>query len=131
MDDPVIVNAEVLKKMDSALVGSLSDDVINQLIASARLMAIGDGFPQFVTSVSGTIPVLDMATQYMALHMASIQGKTGKGIVMEKVGELQRQYANTSNLGWLNSSKWGQLYLWLYRKYGDAGSRSRVTVIEH
>ena len=47
MDNPVTVNAEIIKTLDPDLTENLSDDTINALISDAQLISISDGFPKF------------------------------------------------------------------------------------
>ena len=53
MDNPVTVNAEIIKTLDPDLTENLSDDTINALISDAQLISISDGFPKFVTDIDG------------------------------------------------------------------------------
>lgn len=70
MDNPVTVNAEIIKTLDPQLTDGLSDDTINALISDAQLVSISDGFPKFVTDIDGNpLPVRDMATRYMTMHL--------------------------------------------------------------
>lgn len=124
------VTADELKATAPDLVNSFSDTTLNIAISDAKLIAISDGFPETVT-VNGTVlPVLTMATKDMALHRLSVMGKSGSGVVSEKVDVLERHYSDVSTRGWLRSSVWGKAYLWLYRRYGG-GAGTRIAVIEH
>lgn len=132
MTEPVSVTPAVIKALaQNKDLDSLSDDVLNQFIQQARLIAMGDGFPKEVVVNDNHIPVLDEATEYMALHLSTLStDKLGSGVVSEKVDVLERHYADVSKSSWLGSSKWGKLYLWLYKKYG-AGQNCGIAVIQH
>lgn len=121
-------NVAAIKLLAPTLVSSLTDDTISALISNAHLIAVSDKFPDDV-QMDG-IPVIDLATRYMALHLASIQGKTGQGIISEKVDVLEKHYADTTNLSWFKSSPWGQLYRHLYLLYAG-GNNPRIAVIQH
>lgn len=123
------VTIDELRKLAPDLVADAKDDTITALIANAYQIALGDHFPKSKMIDGEELPVRKMATEYMALHLLSIQGKTGQGIVSEKVDVLERHYADTTKLDWLNTSTWGQAYLRLYQTYG--GSSSRYVVIQH
>lgn len=115
MDNPVIVNAQTLRKLDTALTEDLTDDTLNALISNAQLIAIADGFPKFVTNIDGNpLAVRDMATQDMALHLISTSGDSAKGLTEVKVDVIEEHYADTSKLDWLSRSPWGQAYMRLY-----------------
>lgn len=119
-----------LKTTAPGLVKSFSDDTLNIAIEDAKLIAISDGFPKSVT-VNGTVlPVLAMATKDMALHRLSVMGKSGSGVISEKVDVMERHYSDIGTRGWLRSSVWGKAYLWLYKRYG-AGAGTRIAVIQH
>lgn len=128
-----MMNAEVtideLKKLAPNLIVDAKDDTITALIANAYQIALSDHFPKSKMIDGEDLPVRKMATEYMALHLLSVQGKTGQGIVSEKVDVLERHYADTTKLDWLNTSTWGQAYLRLYKTYGGGGSR--YVVIQH
>ncbi|MCZ3846413.1 hypothetical protein [Lactobacillus crispatus] len=126
------VTPEVLRTIGSSIVGisKLSDDTLNALINQATLIAESDGMPEQVKVRDKIIPALNMATLNMALHLVTVLGKSAQGILSEKLDVMERHYADVSDRGWLNSSKWGQLYMWLYRKYGE-GSTPRIAVIPH
>lgn len=126
------VTPDVLRTIGSSVVGisKLSDDTLNALIDQATLIVESDGMPEQVKVKDKTIPVLNMATLDMSLHLITVLGKSAQGILSEKVDALERHYADVSDRGWLNSSKWGQLYMWLYRRYGE-GSTPQMAVIRH
>lgn len=127
---PVTTTIAVVKAIDPDLTEDVPDDTIQALIDNAGLIALGDRFPKVVTVDDETIPVRDMATRYMALHLLATSGSTGKGVTVEKVAVLEKHYADTTNLDWLNRSAWGQAYLRLYRLYGG-GMTPHYTVIQH
>lgn len=118
-----------LKALAPELVENASDDTLNALIANAYQIALGDCFPKIKVIDGEEMQVRKLATEYMALHLVSAQGKTGQGIVSEKVDVLERHYADMTKLDWLNTSPWGQAYLRLYKAYG--GGRTRYRVIQH
>ena len=124
------VTADDLKKLAPSLISDIPEESITALIGNAYLIALGDHFPKEVTIDGEGMPVRKMATEYMALHLVSTEGKSGQGIVSEKVGSLERHYSASVNTDWLNGSPWGQAYLRLYKQYG--GSRkSRYAVVQH
>lgn len=123
------VTVNDLKVLAPELVENVSDNTISALIESAYQIALGDRFPRIKVIDGEEMLVRKMATEYMALHLVSAQGKTGQGIVSEKVDVLERHYADTTKLDWLNISPWGQAYLRLYKAYG--GCRTRYRVIQH
>lgn len=125
----VEVSIDELKQLAPNLIVDAKDDTITALIANAYQIALSDHFPKSKMIDGEDLPVRKMATEYMALHLLSVQGKTGQGIVSEKVDVLERHYADTTKLDWLNTSTWGQAYLRLYKTYG--GSGSRYVVIQH
>lgn len=125
----VEVSIDELKQLAPDLIADTKDDTITALIANAYQIALSDRFPKSKMIDGEELLVRKMATEYMALHLLSIQGKTGQGIVSEKVDVLERHYADTTKLDWLNTSTWGQAYLRLYQTYG--GSSSRYVVIQH
>lgn len=128
------MNADVkpddLKKLAPSLVSDIPEESITALISNAYLIALGDHFPKNVTIDDEVMPVRKMATEYMALHLVSTEGKSGQGIVSEKVGSLERHYSASVNTDWLNASPWGQAYLRLYKQYGGS-SKSRYAVVQH
>lgn len=123
------VKPDELKLMAPDLTANLSDETANALIANAYQIALGDHFPRSKIIDGEKLPVRDMATKYMALHLISAQGKTGQGVISEKVDVLERHYADVTKLDWLNTSQWGQAYLRLYNMYGGRGARYQV--IQH
>lgn len=123
------VKPDELKLMAPDLTANLSDETANALIANAYQIALGDHFPRSKIIDGEELPVRDMATKYMALHLISAQGKTGQGVISEKVDVLERHYADVTKLDWLNTSQWGQAYLRLYNMYGGRGARYQV--IQH
>lgn len=123
------VKANDLKVLAPELVENVSDDTISALIQSAYQIALGDHFPKIKIIDGEELPVRTLATEYMALHLVSAQGKTGQGIVSEKVDVLERHYADITKLDWLNTSTWGQAYLRLYKAYG--GGRAKYRVVQH
>ena len=124
------VTADDLKKLAPSLVSDIPEESITALISNAYLIALGDHFPKEVKIDGEGMPVRKMATEYMALHLISTEGKSGQGIVSEKVGSLERHYSASVNADWLNASPWGQAYLRLYKQYGGS-SKSRYAVIQH
>lgn len=131
MDNPVTVNAEIIKTLDPQLTDSLPDDTINALISDAQLISISDGFPKFVTDTDGDeLPVRDMATRYMTMHLITTSGDSAKGLLSEKIDVIEEHYADTSRLDWLNRSPWGQAYMRLYNLYGNGGM-THYAVIQH
>lgn len=131
MDNPVTVNAEIIKTLDPQLTDSLSDDTINALISDAQLISISDGFPKFVTDIDGDeLPVRDMATRYMTMHLITTSGDSAKGLLSEKIDVIEEHYADTSRLDWLNRSPWGQAYMRLYNLYGNGGM-THYAVVQH
>lgn len=125
----VEVTTDELKELAPDLVADAKDDTITALIANAYQIALSDRFPKSKMIDGEDLHIRKMATEYMALHLLSMQGKTGQGIVSEKVDVLERHYADTTKLDWLNTSTWGQAYLRLYKAYGGGGSR--YVVIQH
>lgn len=131
MDDNVITNVEVIRRMNPDLVEDLNDDVINAAISNAQMIAIADKFPKFVIDVDGEqLAIRDMATRAMAMHLIQVAGSTGQGVTSEKVAALEVKYADTSRLKWLNRSPWGQLYMRWYDMYGG-GSINHYVVVRH
>ena len=124
------VTIDELKQLAPDLIADSKDDTITALIANAYQISLSDRFPKSKMIDGEELPVRKMATEYMALHLLFVQGKTGQGIVSEKVDVLERHYADTTKLDWLNTSTWGQAYLRLYNAYGG-GSSSRYVVIQH
>lgn len=124
------VTIDELRKLAPDLIADAKDDTITALIANAYQIALSDRFPKLKMIDGEELSVRKMATEYMVLHLLSVQGKTGQGIVSEKVDVLERHYADTTKLDWLNTSTWGQAYLRLYDAYGG-GSSSRYVVIQH
>ena len=124
------VSIDELKQLAPDLIADAKDDTITALIANAYQIALSDRFPKSKMIDGEDLHLRKMATEYMALHLLSVQGKTGQGIVSEKVDVLERHYADTTKLDWLNTSTWGQAYLRLYQAYGG-GSSSRYMVIQH
>lgn len=125
------VTPDLLRTTATAIAGKLTDDTLNALIQQANLITLADGMPEQAKVNGKIIPVLNMATLDMALHLASIgNGKSGQGIISEKVDVLEKHYADTTSRGWLGSSKWGLAYLRLYRLFGE-GNTPRLAVIPH
>lgn len=125
------VTPDLLKTTAPAITKEATDDTLNTLIQQASLIAEADGMPEQVKVNGKTIPILNMATLDMALHLVALgNGKSGQGIISEKVDVLEKHYADTTNKGWLSSSKWGLAYFRLYRLFG-AGNTPRLAVIPH
>lgn len=124
------VTIDELKQLAPDLIADAKDDTITALIANAYQIALSDRFPKSKMIDGEDLHLRKMATEYMALHLLSVQGKTGQGIVSEKVDVLERHYADMTKLDWLNTSTWGQAYLRLYQAYGG-GSSSKYVVIQH
>lgn len=123
------VTIDELKKLAPSLIANTKDDTLTALIDNAYQIALSDHFPKSKIIDGEELPVRNMATTYMALHLLSVQGKAGQGIVSEKVDVLERHYTDITKLDWLNASTWGQAYLRLYQTYG--GSDPRYVVIQH
>lgn len=131
MDNQVQTTVDVVKTIDPKLTSNLSDDTIQALISNAGLIALGDHIPKIVEIDGEQVPIRDMATRYMTLHLiATSAGKAGQDITDEKVDVLERHYADTSSLDWLNKSPWGQAYLRLFQEYGDYGV-TKYGVVQH
>ena len=131
MDNPVTVNAKIIKTLDPDLTENLSDDTINALISDAQLISVSDGFPKFVTDIDGDeLPVRNMATRYMTMHLITTSGDSAKGLLSEKIDVIEEHYADTSKLDWLNRSPWGQAYMRLYNLYGNGGM-THYAVVQH
>lgn len=131
MDNQVTTTVDVIKAIDPKLTSNLSDDTIQALISNAGLIALGDRIPKIVEIDGEQAPIRDMATRYMTLHLiATSTGKAGQGITEEKVDVLEKHYADTSSLDWLNKSPWGQAYLRLFQEYGDYGV-TKYGVVQH
>lgn len=126
----VTTTVDTIKQVDPNTVGSLSDTTIQALIDNAQLIVLGDRFPQTVEVDGEVLPVRDMATRYMTLHLASLQSSAGQGIVSEKVDVIQTTYADSTKLQWLERSPWGQAYARLFGLYGG-GARNRYDVVQH
>ena len=124
------VTPDLLKSTDAVATKNMSDEVLDTLIAKAELIAVSDGFPETVTVNGKTLEILNEAITDMALHLCSVIGLANKGVTSEKVDVLERHYSDFSTKGWLDSSKWGSLYLWLYQTYGG-GAIPRIAVIQH
>ena len=125
------VTPDVLRTIGDSLISKkMSDETLTALIDQATLIAESDGMPEQVKVRDKTIPVLRMATIDMALHLVTVIGKSGQGVLSEKVDVLERHYADTTSRGWLGSSKWGLAYLRLYRLFGE-GNTPRLAVIPH
>ncbi|WP_281830298.1 DUF4054 domain-containing protein [Lactobacillus amylolyticus] len=131
MDNQVTTTVDVVKAIDPKLTSELSDDTIQALISNAGLIALGDRIPKIVEIDGEQVPIRDMATRYMTLHLiATSTGKAGQGITEEKVDVLEKHYADTTSLDWLNKSPWGQAYLRLFQEYGDYGV-TKYGVVQH
>lgn len=130
MDNTVIVNVSTIRQIDSDLTEDLTDDTINALISNAQLIALSDGFPKFVKVQGEMLPVRDMATQDMTLHLIATSGDSAKNVTSQKVDVLEEHYADTTNLDWLQRSPWGQAYMRLYNLYGHGGV-SHYAVVQH
>lgn len=124
------VKPDDLRKLAPDLTAGLADETVEAIISNAYQIALGDHFPRSKIIDGEELPVREMATKYMALHLVSAQGKAGQGVISEKVDVLERHYADVSKLDWLSSSQWGQAYLRLYNKYGGS-SKGRYRVIQH
>lgn len=121
---------EVLKATAPDLTYGLSDDTLNQLITDARLQVLASGFPKVVESADGEqVPIREIATRDLALHLVTMDDPAGEGIASEQVSVIQRTFVNKTNIGWLESSVWGQMYLYLLENY--ANGQSRLNVIQH
>lgn len=131
MDNQVQTTVDVVKTIDPKLTSNLSDDTIQALISNAGLIALGDHIPKIVEIGGEQVPIRDMATRYMTLHLiATSTGKAGQGITEEKVDVLEKHYTDTSSLDWLDKSPWGQAYLRLFQEYGDYGV-TKYGVVQH
>lgn len=118
-----------IKELAPNLTKNVSDDTITAMMANAELIARADHFPETVSVGGSTLPILDMATQDMTLHLISSDSNSANGVTVEKVDTIERHYADKSNLTWLNSSPWGQAYMRLYGLYG--GGQSQYAVVQH
>lgn len=117
-----------IKKLAPELTAKVADETITALLVNANLIAVADGFPTSATVNGQVLPILDMATQDMTLHLISSES-SAKGVTVEKVDTIERHYADKSNLDWLNASPWGQAYMRLYQMYG--GGQSHYAVVQH
>lgn len=121
---------QVIKSLDTAgMTDDVSDDSIQALIENARMIAISDGFPKTAVKQGITMPVLEMATRYLTLHLLATGEGAGSNTISEKVDVLEEHYADTSRLKWLQRSPWGQLYWRLYKDY--VGGHVNIQIIEH
>ena len=119
---------EEIKQLDSDATEDLTDQQLQTYINNAHLIALTDKFPRDVEFDS--VPVLTLATRYMALHLISTRsGTAGSGVISEKVDVLETHYANTGRLDWYSRSPWGQLYLKLLKEF--ARLDTSFVVIQH
>lgn len=123
-----------VKQLSPDLTSKLSDDALNGLLTNAYQIAMANGFPKLAKNNDGEIiKARDMATQYLALHLITINkamGSGGANVTSEQVSVLKRTYADVSKLKLFQRSPWGQLYLWLYNLYGN-GSITRYGLVQH
>ena len=123
-----------IKQLSPDLTSTMSDDALKGLAINAREIAMADGFPVTATNNAGeTVKARDMATQYLVLHLITMNkamGTGGANVTSEQVSVLKRTYADVSKLKLFQRSPWGQLYLWLYNLYGN-GSISRYGLVQH
>lgn len=124
-----LAKVEDVKKTAPDLMSDMSDDTINELIGDASMQVLADHFPKVVHADGEDIPIRELATRYLTLHLATMDTKAGQGVVSEKVDVIERQYQNKTSKDWLNSSTWGQMYLRLYREY--ARGLSHYVIIQH
>lgn len=127
--EPLTMIAEI-KATAPSLTANLDDGTLNALIADASMQAKLDGFPVSVEVDGETIQLREMATKYMALHLATMDGKAGQGVSSEKVDVIEVHYQDKTSSDWLNSSIWGKMYLRLYQQYCSR-NRTAITVIQH
>ena len=111
------------------LTADMTDDTISALIQDASLQVIADRFPKAIRADDEEFDIRELATRYLALHMATMDSAQGQGVTREKVDVIERDYADKTAKDWLNSSTWGQMYLRLYYKYAAGGPRH--VVIQH
>lgn len=131
VDDTMTANVALVKQLDQNLTSGIDDGVITAYLMQGQQIALADRFPKTVTIDDEELPIRDMATRYMALHLiATSNSSAGNGVTVEKVDVLEKHYADTSSLDWLNRSPWGQAYLRLFQEYGDWGL-SRYSVVQH
>jgi len=88
----------------------LSDEQISMCIDDAGVEVIHEGFPGSVQEI---------ATRYFAAHLLALTSNAAaKGIAMEKVGDLQTQYASTATVQhWYQQTRWGAEYYRLWKDY--------------
>lgn len=124
------VTVAMIRQLDIAGIGEdATDDSIQALIDSARLIALADKFPKTATRDGEVIPVLDMATKAMSMHLLNTSDGGGAGITSEKIDVLETHYADTSRLKWLRRTPWGQLYARLLHDF--VGGQTHFKVIQH
>lgn len=88
----------------------VTDEQIAMCIDDAGVEVIHEGFPSNVQEI---------ATRYFAAHLLALTSNAAaKGISMEKVGDLQTQYASTATVQhWYQQTRWGAEYYRLWRDY--------------
>ncbi|RVU70166.1 DUF4054 domain-containing protein [Lactobacillus xujianguonis] len=123
-----------IKALSPELTANTTDETLLALLTQVQPIALADGFPEVAYNNAGVpIHALDMATEYLALHLIALNQALGDGkgnVTSEQVAVLKRTYADVSKLKLWQRSPWGQLYLWLYNLYGN-GSQTRYGVIQH
>lgn len=88
---------------------SLSNAYIELFITNAEVFANPDAFC--------SLSQVNMAVSYMTAHLLKSTGEGSSAgasgpLTMEKVGDLQRQFANISKAGdWLSTTGYGVAYL--------------------
>lgn len=120
---------EIVKQTDPEVTSDLSDSTIQALIENAKMIALGDQFPKQAEVHGEILPVREMATRYMTLHLCAMEGELGRGVTSEKIDALEVHYADRSSLKWLQASAWGQAYARLYKLYG--GGPTYYDVVQH
>ncbi|MBP2057891.1 hypothetical protein J2Z60_001066 [Lactobacillus colini] len=127
-----LTTLEEVKATAPELTSDKSDETLTALINDATIQVLADGFPEYVNQGRVRVPIQELATRYMTLHLASMDSEaSAKGIASEKVSVIERTYRSKINVqGWLNTSTWGQMYLRLYKQFANGG-RAHVAVIQH
>ncbi|VDG23671.1 DUF4054 domain-containing protein [Lactiplantibacillus mudanjiangensis] len=88
----------------------LNDDQISMCIEDAGVEVHHESFPANVQ---------EQATRYFAAHLLALTNNAAaQGIAMEKVGDLQTQYATTATVQhWYQQTRWGAEYYRLWKEY--------------
>lgn len=130
MDDLKLTSVDKVKATAPDLIGDMDDDTLNRLIEDASITVIADGFPKEVVIDDNKLDIREIASRYLALHIATMDSKSGQGISSEKVDVIERHYFDKTSKDWLNSSTWGQTYLRWYHLYGN-GHTTHFMVVQH